>query len=472
MREALALLVPTLAVGVCLFPQGSPTTRNLVWAATSAMCLGIGFSSVTSTALIALGISPATTPFVLADVAIWAIVAGLGWWVKPPSRVPTAAIARAACQPSGHIDLFFRAAFATTVIVALVSVIVSSLIRPHGNWDAWAIWNQHARFLFRAGGSDLWRAMFAIEWSHPDYPLLLPASVARTWAYAGQETTLGPAMIATVLGMASVAFVVTALDGRRAWIAGALIVCGSMFLAQIPSQCADVPLACFIVATLAAAWGRQGIRLQQESPRMSAMVAGASCAMAAWTKNEGLLFAVLLLMWAAVAAVRHRATGRLLWNIAGAAPVVIAIVWFKMTLAPTTDLLVGQSLQDYLDRLRDLHRHETVVRLMAAHLISWGAPVAVAIFPLMGLAAAGLAFRGGSTARSMTAVIGLMLLSYYMVYLTTPREIAWHISTSFDRLLVQLWPALVLTVSLGSYTREASNYLHNQRSTAVRRWSL
>ena len=100
-----------------------------------------------------------------------------------------------------------------TAIVALVSVIVSALASPHGDWDAWAIWNQHARFLFRGGGSDAWRAFLAINWSQPDYPLLLPASVARVWAYAGHESTLGPALIAIVFGIASVALVVTALDG-------------------------------------------------------------------------------------------------------------------------------------------------------------------------------------------------------------------------------------------------------------------
>ncbi len=42
-----------------------------------------------------------------------------------------------------------------------------------------------------------------------------------------------------------------------------------------------------------------------------------------------------------------------------------------------------------------------------------------------------------------------MLASYYLVYVTTPFDISWHVSTSVDRLLVQLWPALVLTVFLG-----------------------
>jgi hypothetical protein len=59
-----------------------------------------------------------------------------------------------------------------------------------------------------------------------------------------------------------------------------------------------------------------------------------------------------------------------------------------------------------------------------------------------------MAFRS-ERVRAMAAGVGLMLLSYYFVYVLTPFDIPWHISTSFDRLLVQLWPSLVLTVFLG-----------------------
>jgi hypothetical protein len=45
---------------------------------------------------------------------------------------------------------------------------------PHGQWDAWSIWNLRARSIFR--GAPDWPALLspAIGWSNPDYPLLLP----------------------------------------------------------------------------------------------------------------------------------------------------------------------------------------------------------------------------------------------------------------------------------------------------------
>ena len=85
--------------------------------------------------------------------------------------------------------------------------------------------------------------------------------------------------------------------------------------------------------------------------------------MAAWTKNEGLVFALLMLLVAVFIAVRRREGRQLLWSIAGASPVVIAIVWFKLTLAPSSGLVEGQSSDAFITRLFDLHRHGTVAVL-------------------------------------------------------------------------------------------------------------
>jgi len=467
MREVLALLIPAAAIGVFLLPRPARWGRALVSAATLSICLGIGFSSLTSLALIVVGIAPTMRSFLVADIAIWASVAVLGWWAterrtqsrepSAESREPQAESPEPSVEPKAQspapkaespVDWIVPAVFGVAAMIALAAWVTSSLAEPHGDWDAWAIWNQHARFLFRGGESDAWRAFFAINWSQPDYPLLLPASVARVWAYAGHESTLGPTLIAMVFGTASVALVITALDGRRAWIAGALILVASTFLIQVPSQCADVPLACFIVATLAVACG-DVLRIPDPGSRIPAVVAGATSAMAAWTKNEGLVFALLMLLVAVIVAVRRRDGRQLLWSIAGAAPVLIAIVWFKLSLAPSSGLVEGQSLDLLTTRFMDLHRHGTVAVLMIQHMIRWSAPHAVAIFPLLGVAAIWMAIRSGGAVRLMTALLGLMLASYYLVYVTTPFDISWHLSTSVDRLLVQLWPALVLTVFLG-----------------------
>jgi hypothetical protein len=454
MRELLALLIPACAIGVFLYRSAGVTSaRAAVASLALALCLGIGFSSVVSTALIVIGVAPTSRAFVLVDLVVWAIVAALGWWTNnastPNFQLPTPKLPTP--KRPQLWDWLALTAFGLIAIVALTSVIASSRAAPHGDWDAWAIWNQHARFLFRGGAGDAWRGLFSIAWSQPDYPLLLPASVARVWAYAGHETTLGPILIAIGFGIAIVALVVTTIGGRYGWIAGALMLGATTFLTQVPSQCADVPLACFIVATLAVTYG-DVLRIPNPESRTPALIAGAASAMAAWTKNEGVVFVLLMFLIAVIVAVRRRDGRQLLWSIAGATSILIVVVGFKLALAPSSGLVEGQSLTVFLTRLMDPDRHMAVLGLMAQHAMRWSAPFAFAVFPIVSLVAAWMALRIGEVVRVMAIVLGLMLASYYVVYVTTPFDITWHVTTSVDRLLVQLWPALVLTMFLGLRT--------------------
>ena len=87
-------------------------------------------------------------------------------------------------------DWLARAACVVLLLVSFAVPVIEYLRSPHGQWDAWAIWNQKARFLFRAGEG--WTASLAIPWSAPGHPLLVSLSVARLWAYAGAERTAAP----------------------------------------------------------------------------------------------------------------------------------------------------------------------------------------------------------------------------------------------------------------------------------------
>jgi hypothetical protein len=47
-----------------------------------------------------------------------------------------------------------------------------------------------------------------------------------------------------------------------------------------------------------------------------------------------------------------------------------------------------------------------------------------------------------------------MLAGYAVVYLTTPNDLAWHLSDSVHRLLMQLWPSALLALFLNTATPE------------------
>src|SRR5215469_3214124 len=208
-------------------------------------------------------------------------------------------------KPSGT-DLTWQEAVATPVwvtalfvaagVLGLVFFVTHSATKPHGEWDAWAIWNLHARFLYRSG--ELWKNAFSaqISWSHPDYPVLLPGLIALCWTLSGGESTLTPVAVSFIFTFATAGVLISALGvlrGRtQAWIAGALLVGTVEFVEVGAMQYADVPLSFYIVATVAL------LCLQDRRPgdlRLTAL-AGLMAGFAAWTKNEGLLFVIAVIV--------------------------------------------------------------------------------------------------------------------------------------------------------------------------------
>ena len=53
-----------------------------------------------------------------------------------------------------------------------------------------------------------------------------------------------------------------------------------------------------------------------------------------------------------------------------------------------------------------------------------------------------------------TLTILFVFAGYLAAYLTTPYDLQWHISTSMDRLLLQVWPTFVLVFFLSISTPE------------------
>ncbi|MCF8053962.1 MAG: hypothetical protein K9K75_01915, partial [Deltaproteobacteria bacterium] len=100
-------------------------------------------------------------------------------------------------------SLLVQISFWLALLGASLSFLFLFWESPHGKWDAWTIWNLHARFIFRGGAN--WYSYITPEllWSHPDYPLLLPLAVARVWLYVGTETQVAPALIAGIFGLAT-----------------------------------------------------------------------------------------------------------------------------------------------------------------------------------------------------------------------------------------------------------------------------
>jgi hypothetical protein len=442
-----ALALPALAVWwVLRLARVGMVERAPVLGGAVAFLLGVGGSSLTTFAALSAG-RVSTGVFVGLDAVLWGGLATLAWLAGRSRRSmspPAASDAlRAAAAPSATLPLA-RLAFAVVAGLSLSVPIVEYLRSPHGQWDAWAIWNQKARFMYRAG--DGWTASLMITWSAPSHPLLVSASVARLWSYAGSELTVAPALLSGVFGASVVATVVGLLDPRRAhaWVAGALVAAPFSFSHLVAAQTADLPCGAFMAASFASL---ACLKREQGGPEAhrsgTLVVAGLLGGLSAWTKNEGLAFVVVGTCVAAWATWRGGRLQNLAWWLAGVAPGVLLIAWFKVALVPAQLEYAPGSPSDALALLLSPVRHQQVWAQMRPHLLAFGGPLAGWSLPLVMVAAVAAAGRV-SVARAALGVAASMMVGYYVVYLVSPVDLPWLVATTFERLTMQVWPLLAV----------------------------
>jgi hypothetical protein len=450
-----ALLVLTLA------PSLGASRPGLAFALFLGGGLGLGLLSCLH--FLAL-IAGAASWLPLIDLAACALTGGICLFFGKRRRGSPEAPPAAARTPWSRWQIVLAGLFCLQGLAAAAAFRLAFFQVPHGRWDAWLIWNMHARFLYRAG--EHWRAAFASgqDWSHWDYPLLLPLAVARGWIYQGGETLLAPALIAfafCALTVGALAAGLILLRGRTAGCLAAMALLATpFFLFSGVSQFADIPLAFFFLA----AFVLLTAQARGDGDRTGMLVlAGLSAGLAAWTKNEGLLFALAATAGLFGATLLHAggraALARTARFLAGAVPVLLLVLFFKLTLAPANDIMTGVGQTPLPEKLLDPGRYLEIARAFALTGLSFTegridiregmrlniGPVSL-LLPAAYLLLAGLNIprrgRDGLTAAAVT--LGLMLAGYFAIYVITSQDLRWHMITSLNRLFLQLWPGMLL----------------------------
>jgi hypothetical protein len=382
-----------------------------------------------------------------------------------------------ATAPFSGFQLFLAAIFSVQLVASLLSFAVAFLKEPHGRWDAWLIWNMHARFLYRGG--EVWREAFAsgLDWSHWDYPLLLPLSIARGWTYMGGESVPLSAAIAFLFTFLIIGLLLCSLSLLKSSSQGvlaAMILMGTPFFITLgASQFADVPFAFFVLVTIIMLFF-QG----QSSPDHQAgplVLAGIACGMSAWTKNEGLLFMVMATLSLAGTEAYARGwrnslkqTGRFL---AGALPVLMVVLYFKTRISPANDLMTGFTLSAVSTKLLDWGRYAEIVRAFLITGLSFTQgridirigmhlnPGAVSILLLVAyLLLAGIRIDEKDRKGLLNTALLLLLIfaGYFFVYVMTPLDLNYHLVTSLNRLFLQFWPSTLFLFFMAASAPEGT----------------
>jgi hypothetical protein len=280
--------------------------------------------------------------------------------------------------------------------------------------------------------------------------LLLPISVARLWIYGGAERVLPPIVLsglvaAATVGAAGLAVARTRGAMRGGLAAAAILACPS-FVRYSAAQCADLAVGFYLLSAFilwSDAEAAPGRRAQW-------ILAGTSAALAGWTKNEGLAVFGIFLAVLAFERVRSFGTDGLrdvALVVAGAAPVLAVIVLFKVTLAPPSYFTAEQSFAAAAGSLMDPDRLRLVSQAFVREIWLTGATV-VGVVPVLAVfaIARGVDVRSSPAARAAIPAMVCVLLVYMVAYLVTPKDLAWQLRTSLDRLVLQVVPTLVWSV--------------------------
>ncbi|MEZ5353774.1 MAG: hypothetical protein R2762_14135 [Bryobacteraceae bacterium] len=378
------------------------------WVLTAGLgvATGIGVTSFNYFVLTWIGLGRA--PWIAAvDLMLLAPVAWLWWKGREGRPVP---------EERAGPNLILAAVSAGALAVAMGAVASSADQLPYGEWDAWSQWNLRARYL--AGDGDQWRNAVSRDLvrSHPDYPLLLPSAVARAWRFQGEHDPDVPKL----LGIVFLAAVFCVLFGTLARVrnanAGLLGLCvltaSAGYLSQGPAQYADIPLSLFVLGAIACAL--------LDQYELGGLLASA----AAFTKNEGLVFALAYLVLV-----------RKLPALTGAAPGLVTVAAFKLFLAPPSEFAGGA-----------IHGENLLPSLWAMGQQLYGYGLGIG-HPVLLLAVLGFGLGIARTAQPMWSrcmgILAIQFLGYLAAYVVTPNDLTFMLAST-ARVIGQIWPALIL----------------------------
>ena len=205
----LVTLFLPIAIAFLLIKRTWPPRRQDGPPLTLSLAIGVGLGIGSGTFFLSLVLfngSPSGT----LSLEVGLLLLALTWWIFRRQRRTSSAVSFTA-EPWHPLHWLAVIGMAEGGVAVLATFVLNSMASPHGEWDAWAIWNLRARFLFR--GRPDWHTAFSqhLAWSHPDYPPLLPSAIARSWAFIGADPTIVPITVALLFSAATVGLLYSSL---------------------------------------------------------------------------------------------------------------------------------------------------------------------------------------------------------------------------------------------------------------------
>jgi hypothetical protein len=328
---------------------------------------------------------------------------------------------------------------------------------PLMHWDARSIWFFHAKMIREAGSIGLpagWQHP-SLQWSHADYPKLIPALAAQLGLLRQKWNEYLPKLSLFLLFLPAL-FWITALAKRRFSFAFLAIVSffGTGFLLWNGYMDGYLALyASLAILHFGLYW--------QERNKLDFLIGLCSLGIITNLKNEGLVFTFCLFLASVVALKEH---GKLTlmrylkppvtsWILLiTAAPATLwslfCVIWpLKSWIAADTSPeagVSGNALHRLIERLTDGHSARMIFEAMTFRLTTLNSTILLTLIALMTLLARRRRIPTPFIFALATSLGYFAVL--YLVYLTTPLELQWHLSTSVGRTVTTVQMGLMIGV--------------------------
>jgi hypothetical protein len=385
------------------------------------------------------------------------LVSVLYWWLQKIKKQQTSfssLISPRVSERSRWVVLL-QFSLGCGMLLGIVTFVLGTIIAPSGMWDAWMVQNRAARFFYLGG--DNWTNAFSPLLVSADYPLLVGMSVARLWRYAGHETIFGPVLFAFTITSALIGFLIASMSYFRgrvfASLVGLALLTSSALFVFAPAQLADIPIAFYFLATIVV------LRLHESNPSSRPpllLMAGLTSALALWAKNEGWLFVIAVFISYFILATILKQKAFQIVSMArfvlGLLPVLLVVLFFKFVFAPAFDFLRHQSVDLSLaDRLFNPSRYLIIIQGYLTQSYDLTPDRSTPVLALFFIALLfGIDLRNWKDPSFISGffVLMAMIAGEFAVYLLTPNDLRWQVSSSIHRLSLQLWPIFVFEIMM------------------------
>ncbi|HEY2981397.1 MAG TPA: hypothetical protein VGJ22_09475 [Anaerolineales bacterium] len=433
-------LLPRCVLGFLLIHRiwRSADTKDLLIKAFLAGPAGIGISSLAGFFWIWAGLDLRLYMF-FESIGTLLLLAALLWRHK----VALLERLRQARLSLSKVDSLWLGILALALLIFAGESWNYQLQFPHGAWDAWNHWNVVARFIYRGGSH--WTGTFLRTGDHPDYPLLLAISNADTWELLSRETIRAPLTFAFFFGMCQAGLLfglIYKLSSQipHAALAATLVLAHALLAIWTTAMYADTPLAFYFLAS----GGFTPLYLAGRDKSLP-ILAGFIAGLAAWTKNEGLVFVISsTLVWLWIGRTEKMAFR---YFLLGLVLPVLAIVPFKLFLAPDNDIFTGS--RDLIALLLEPARYRAILTSSVSTFQHMdGSPVIILIGILVYGIIAGKTHRPARGFAEIIFIVLVQWIAYFVIFVITPLSPGWHVQSSIGRLYLHMMPLLMLAFFL------------------------